>query len=155
AGGAEAVLRFDPPLDPRPDPGNTFTGMQQINVRVSTEATDLAGNRLKQEFSTYYYPAVITTLATEPLNIFNLDVSSAPETREFRVEIDGPLTLAVTNPGRAVVAFETLDGTPVASGGTESFDLQLPAAGTYVLVLAKGPDGVGLFRVNVTLTPVP
>jgi len=153
ADGTEAVLRFDPPLDPRPDPGSIIIPMQSVVIRVSREATDLAGSRLKQEFSTYFYPGVITTLATEPLNLWNLDVSEAPATREYRVVIAGPLTLNVTNPGMARVAFETLDGTPVASGDTDQFQLLLPAAGTYVLVLTKGPDGVGWFRVNVTLTP--
>lgn len=153
-GGTEAVIRFNPPLDPRPDPGNFITGQQNLVIRISREATDTAGSRLKQEFSTYFIPAVLTNLASEPLTLNGLNVHDAPDSRQWRLEIAAPLKLAVSNPDRARLSFENLDGSLVATNDAENFEVQLPAAGRYVLAVTRGGDGRN-FRVNLTISAVP
>lgn len=60
---------------------------------------------------------------------------------------------AVDDVGTARVEF-LVDGQPVATDDAENFEVQLPAAGRYVLAVTRGGDGRS-FRVNMTISAVP
>jgi hypothetical protein len=98
-------------------------------------------------------PTVIRNLPTESLTLNGVSLNDAPEGFEYRLEIAAPLTLTVSNSGRARVTFERLDGTPVAADTAESFQVTLPAAGSYVLFVTRSPDGSS--STDLTLTPLP